>query len=188
VRGKVQWVKDGVVGFETEKATGSTVIGSSVVPTDWEPDILIAVTNFPDMANATVNKWAMYKMVKIGIYNGYENQAIELYDCGKLYVPPPPKPLTPEQIATAKAKAAEQKKKAVEIALKSNQDAAAKGDMFGLLRMTIQKPLAVQQRHNCGHSSAICQFVCSPAEREFIRIFWKMFPAAMVPSAIHAAL
>lgn len=38
VRGKVQWVKDGVVGFETEKATSEIVAGSSIVPTDWVPD------------------------------------------------------------------------------------------------------------------------------------------------------
>lgn len=135
VRGKVQWVQDGVVGFETEKATSEIAVGSSVVPTDWEPDSLIAVTNFPDMANATVNKWAMYKMVKIGIYNGYESQPIELYDCGKPYVPPPPKPLTPEQIAAAKAKAEASKKSGAAAALKSNQDAAAKGDSYGLMRM-----------------------------------------------------
>jgi hypothetical protein len=135
MRGKVQWVKDGTVGFETEKATSEIAVGSSVVPTDYEPDILIAITNFPDMSNATVNKWAQYQMVKIGIYSGYENPPIELYDCGKPYIPPPPKPMTAEQIAAAKAKAEASKKAGAAAALKSNQNAAAKGDSFGLMRM-----------------------------------------------------
>jgi TPR repeat protein len=87
------------------------------------------------MANATVEKWAMYKIVKIGIYNGFKGQPIELYDCGKAYIPPPPKPLTPEQIAAAKAKAEVSKKSGAAAALKSNLDAAAKGDAYGLLRM-----------------------------------------------------
>lgn len=68
---------------------------------------------------------------------------MELFDCGTPYIPPPP---TPEEIAAAKAaqekanaeakaKAAAQKQDAAARALKFNQDAAAKGDMFGLLRM-----------------------------------------------------
>ncbi len=54
---------------------------------------------------------------------------------GNVYHPPPPKPLTPEEIAAAKAKADETKKATNEKALKYNQDLAAKGDSYGLLRM-----------------------------------------------------
>jgi TPR repeat protein len=76
--------------------------------------------------------------MRIGKYD-MGGRPIELYDCGTPYFPPPP---TPEQIAAqkqaqaeAQAKAAEQKKNTEEIALKSNQDAAAKGDAYGLMRM-----------------------------------------------------
>jgi len=135
VRGKVQWVKDGIVGFETEKATSEMAVGSYVVPTDYEPDTLIAVTNFPDIATATVGKETYIRAIRIGLFNGYQDQPIALYDCGKPYAPPPPKPLTPEQIAAAKAKTEASKKSGVAAALKSNQDAAAKGDSYGLMRM-----------------------------------------------------
>jgi len=54
---------------------------------------------------------------------------------GKVYHPPPPKPLTPEEIAAAKAKADAAKKTAQDRALKSNQEQADKGDAYGLLRM-----------------------------------------------------
>ena len=54
---------------------------------------------------------------------------------GEVYTPPPPKPLTPEQIAAAKSAADQKKKAAAERALKANQEAAAKADSFGLLRM-----------------------------------------------------
>jgi TPR repeat protein len=68
---------------------------------------------------------------------------LELFDCGTPYIPPP---LSPEEIAAAKAAqekadaekkaaAAAQKQAAAARALKANQDAAAKGDMFGQLRM-----------------------------------------------------
>jgi len=64
---------------------------------------------------------------------------IAAYDYGKPYVAPP---LTAEQIATqakanadAKAKAGEQKILGAARALQANQEAAAKGDSFGLLRM-----------------------------------------------------
>jgi TPR repeat protein len=43
--------------------------------------------------------------------------------------------LTPEQIAAAKAKAEASKKSGAAAALKSNQDAAAKGDSYGLMRL-----------------------------------------------------
>jgi hypothetical protein len=54
---------------------------------------------------------------------------------GNVYHPPPPKPLTPEEISAAKAKADAAKKAAQDRALKSNQEQADKGDAYGLLRM-----------------------------------------------------
>jgi hypothetical protein len=58
-----------------------------------------------------------------------------VYDCGTPWTPPPPAPLTPEQIAAAKAKADAAKKSAEDKALKFNQDASAQNDPYGLLRM-----------------------------------------------------
>ena len=63
------------------------------------------------------------------------SHTIRKLDYGTVYTPPPPTPLTPEQIAAAKAKAAAAKKAGEEKALKSNQAAAEKGDAYGLLRM-----------------------------------------------------
>jgi TPR repeat protein len=71
------------------------------------------------------------------------SRTIRQIDYGTPYAPPA---LTPEQIAAAKAaqekanvnakaNAAAQKQATADRALKFNQDAAAKGDMFGLLRM-----------------------------------------------------
>jgi hypothetical protein len=58
------------------------------------------------------------------------SRTIHKLDQGIIWTPPPPIPLTPEQIAAAKA-IAEQKKKAGEAAaLKYNQDLAAKGDAW----------------------------------------------------------
>jgi hypothetical protein len=63
------------------------------------------------------------------------SRTIRQIDYGTPYVPPPPKPLTPEQIAAAQAKVAAQKNAIAAKVLKSNQDDAAKGDEYGLLRM-----------------------------------------------------
>jgi len=67
------------------------------------------------------------------------SRTIHKLDYGAVYVPPPP---TPEQIEAARKIAAAKKiadaKRATagaELALKSNQDAAAAGDAYGLLRM-----------------------------------------------------
>jgi hypothetical protein len=64
------------------------------------------------------------------------NRTIHELDYGvPCAAPPPPPPPSPEQIAAAKAKAASAKKAADEKALKYDEDLAAKGDAFGLLRM-----------------------------------------------------
>jgi TPR repeat protein len=101
-RGKVAWVQNGIVGLNAEKATGAVAVGSGYVETDWVYDRLIAVTNFPDISTASVGKEIYIKAIKIGLFDGYQNQPIDLYDCGSVYRPPP---LTPEQIKAAQAAA-----------------------------------------------------------------------------------
>jgi hypothetical protein len=101
-RGKVAWVQNGIVGLNLEKATGEAAIGSSVVPTDWEYDRLIAVTNYPAIATASVGNEIYIKTIKIGLFDGYQDQPIDLYDCGSVYRPPPP---SPEQLKAAQAAA-----------------------------------------------------------------------------------
>lgn len=63
------------------------------------------------------------------------SRTIRKLEYGTPYTPPPPPPPTPEQIAAAKAKVAADKKANDEKGLKYNQELAAKGDPYGLLRM-----------------------------------------------------
>ena len=97
----------------------------------------ILVLNF--QSNAAEGENLRIRAMQVGTTN-FDGKMIELWDCGKPYVP------TAEEIAAAEkakadakvaanAKAAEQKKIAAERTLKSNQDAAAKGDSFGLMLM-----------------------------------------------------
>ena len=97
----------------------------------------ILVLNF--QSSAATGENLHIRAMQVGTTN-FVGKTIELWDCGKPYVP------TPEEIATAKAaqekakadakaKVATAKALAVERALKSNQDAAAKGDSFGLMHM-----------------------------------------------------
>ena len=132
-RGKVAWVQNGIMGLDAEKATEATVINSSVVPTDYVYDRLIAVTNFPDIATASVGKDVYFKAVKIGLFDGYQDQPIDLYDCGSVYRPPP---LSPEQIKAAqeaaKIRAIANKKRALEgqmNAVRWLQSQATNGDV-----------------------------------------------------------
>jgi hypothetical protein len=104
---------------------------------DWT---YAAITNF--QGEVLIDKTFSGLAIRAGTFLWNNDSPIAIYDMGQPYVPPPPKPATPEQIAAAKAaqekakvKAAEQKKIAVARALQANQDAAAKGDEYGLLRM-----------------------------------------------------
>jgi hypothetical protein len=94
----------------------------------------IVLRNYPVENLAAVGKTISCRAMRIGVTN-YNGSVLELYDCGKVYHPPPPKPLTPEEIAAAKAKADAAKKAAQVRALKGNQEDADKGDAYGLLRM-----------------------------------------------------
>ncbi|MGA3145362.1 MAG: hypothetical protein ABSF10_20365 [Verrucomicrobiota bacterium] len=63
------------------------------------------------------------------------SRTIHKLEYGTPYTSPPPPPPTPEQIAAAKAKVVADKKANEEKGLKYNQELAAKGDSYGLLRM-----------------------------------------------------
>ena len=62
-----------------------------------EFDRTVAITNLPDLGNATINKEISEYAMRIGTLT-VKGSPLEFYDCGKIYVPPPP---TPEQIAAA---------------------------------------------------------------------------------------
>ena len=102
---------------------------------------MFALTNYPGEA-VTDRLISATHAKKVGTFD-WGSQPLELFDCGTPYIPPPP---TPEEIAAAKAaqdkasadakaKATAQKQAGAARALQANQDAAAKGDSFGLLRM-----------------------------------------------------
>jgi TPR repeat protein len=55
-----------------------------------------------------------------------------MYDYGTPYVAPP---MSPEQIAAERLRNEKVKKDGADAALKANEDAAANGDTYGLLRM-----------------------------------------------------
>ena len=63
------------------------------------------------------------------------SRTIRKLEYGTPYTTPPPPPPTPEQIVEIKAKAAAGKKASEQKVLKYNQELAAKGDPYGLLRM-----------------------------------------------------
>lgn len=62
-------------------------------------------------------------------------RTVHSLEYGKIWNPPPPAPPTSSEIAAAKAKAAADKAKASAAALKFNQEAAARGDAYGQLRI-----------------------------------------------------
>jgi TPR repeat protein len=95
----------------------------------------IAITNLPSWDKETTDQKLGMLAMRVGIYDDGSGHPIQLYDYGISCDPPKPKQLTLEQIADAKAKADEVKKTASDKALKYNQDQAAKGDAYGLLRM-----------------------------------------------------
>lgn len=59
-----------------------------------EYDHSVAVTNYPDVKNATISKYIFTKAVRVGVFQT-DQGPIELYDCGRPYDPPP---LTAAQI------------------------------------------------------------------------------------------
>jgi TPR repeat protein len=110
-----------------------------VLENEWGVDFFVANFPYQFAEGETIMPPNFYVAKPAGMYSYatvlVASRTIHKLDHGIIWTPPPPIPLTPEQIAAAKA-IAEQKKKAGEAAaLKYNQDPAAKGDAYGLFRM-----------------------------------------------------
>jgi TPR repeat protein len=101
-------------------------------------DKIMAITNAPNYESLANGSKVNERAIHIGTVT--ENgETYELWDCGAIYVPPPP---TREQVKVAEEAAKTQraaaelaKKNASEKTLKWNQDQAAVGDAYGQLRM-----------------------------------------------------
>ena len=124
--------------FETHYLTSAEVAFSGVAVN--YSDFFVANFPFEVVSEQVVSENQHLMAWYVGTYtyttvNG-ASRTIKKLDYGTPCNPPPE--LIKQQIEAAKAKALLAKKKAEQAkatALKSNQDAAAKGDMFGLLRM-----------------------------------------------------
>ena len=98
----------------------------------------IIVLNYP-ATNVAEGQKLDFSAMKIGTTN-FNGSILELWDCGVETDTPPPEEIAAKAAqekakAEAKAKAELVKKTSAALALQSNLDAAAKGDLFGLLRM-----------------------------------------------------
>jgi len=111
----------------------------------YNKDKPILLKNYPGADALVDGQKIQFLAIRAGSfrYTGTDGAeyTIAAYDYGQCKTNVPP-PLTPEQIAAqakanadAKAKAGEQKRVAAARALQANQEAAAKGVSFGLLRM-----------------------------------------------------
>ena len=134
--------KQGIVAFKNEGVVILSFFDRNALTGETTPNgKMFALTNYPGEA-VTDRLISATHAKKVGTFD-WGSQPLELFDCGTPYIPPPP---TPEEIAAAKAaqdkasadakaKATAQKQAGAARALQANQDAAAKGDSFGLLRM-----------------------------------------------------
>jgi len=100
----------------------------------------IIIQNYPRMESLAIGQRLAFVAQKIGTIRGAMEDGApaggEVLELWEYYIPPPPPPPpTPEQIVAAKAKVAADKKAGEEKGLKYNQELAAKGDPYGLLRM-----------------------------------------------------
>ena len=159
VKGPVQSIK-GVVKGTFPKS--GTILVAKMIPVvdeqgfpvyDWqglsvlqESDNEIVVANYPSLDNLATGAKISFHARTIGTIRGKNRDGTDsstVLELWEYYTPPQP---TPEEIAAAKAaqdkanaeakaKAAAQKKAIAAKVLKSNQDDAAKGDAYGLLRM-----------------------------------------------------
>jgi len=114
---------------------GSGTLGVSI---HTSPDKIVAITNAPDFESSANGSKINERAIKIGTIT-IIGETYELWDCGSIYVPPPP---TPEQIKAAeeasrirKAAAEKARKASSEKTLKWNQEQADGGDAYGQLRM-----------------------------------------------------
>jgi hypothetical protein len=139
----INGVQGCLIGYQVQQVLDDGIIVQRIDRTIYSSDVSLGdplfVTNYPAFKNLSDRQVICFLALHTGNYRYTDTQGatrtIPFYDCGKPFVPPLQKPLTPEQIAAAKAKAEASKKSGAAAALKFNQDAAAKGDMFGLLRM-----------------------------------------------------
>lgn len=124
LNGKINSVRDGIVTLDIYKSTyhvlpaqGNAGIGAYSASSSGysvkEFDRTVALTNFPNINDATVDQQIRIKALRMGTFKVSDSSPIEFYDCGTPYVPPPP---TPEQIKAAQdaaqARAIENKKRA----------------------------------------------------------------------------
>ncbi|HZL79545.1 MAG TPA: hypothetical protein VFC17_11890 [Candidatus Limnocylindrales bacterium] len=132
-----------LISYQVAQVVDGGIVVRRIDRTIYSPDADYGepffVTNYPSFSKLSDNEIIHFLALRNGTYRYTDTtgaaRTIPFYDCGKPYVAPPQKPLTLEQIAAAKSKAAASKKSGAAAALKFNQDAAAKGDRFGLLRM-----------------------------------------------------
>jgi len=129
IRGEFKHMKDGLVMVEVEEYSD----GSWGVNT-------VAVTNYPD-SNELVSGHNFYCAgFRKGIVNEDGGLKLQCYEFFDLYAyraakAKQAKKFAEEAIQQARIKALAAQEHAKQVALKSNQDAAAKGDSIGLLRM-----------------------------------------------------
>jgi hypothetical protein len=101
----------------------------------WDQEKYIVVTNYPDSNRLLTGQiCGPMRLMEIGRVNSF-GETTAFYDFGKPYIRPPPKPLTPEEIAQQKAMAIANKNAAEARILANNEKEAAQGDVYGLLRM-----------------------------------------------------
>jgi TPR repeat protein len=129
IRGEFKHMKDGFVMVEVEEYSG----GSWGVNT-------VAVTNYPN-SNELVSGHNFYcAAIRKGIFNDDGGLKLQCYEFFDLYAYRAAKAERAQKFAEqakqqARIEAQAAKEHAKQVALKSNQDAAAKGDSIGLLRM-----------------------------------------------------
>ncbi len=150
-RGTVSWVHDGIIGVDvyrtvhygghsanSQQAAGAYSSGAVGGFSEREFDRTVAVTNFPDIKNATIDEKISIEALRIGTFE-VDDQPIEFYDCGKLYVPPPPSPaqIKAEQEA-AHVRARADKKRAEEGMVKWLKPQATNGDASAQCKLGIR--------------------------------------------------
>lgn len=121
-----------IMGGVIQESGGYILVSSGLNGADE-----VALTNYPTPVTSTTK--ISVAAAKAGIFK-FADVPLQIWDCGVPYIPTPEeiaaeKKAKDDAVAAAKAKVAAQKQRADAIALKSNQDLAAKDDPYGLLRM-----------------------------------------------------
>jgi hypothetical protein len=123
------------------RSSGERFVSESVSErADYDSHEMILLKNYPYKNSVVDGQKIKFLAIRTGNFQFTDTSGgistIAAYDYGTPYIPPSP---TPEQIAAAKKATKEKadvaKQAGAAVALKANQDAAAKGDAYGLLRM-----------------------------------------------------